>query len=277
MELGDRRSVVNRFLQRWAVFAGLVVVWELLTWYADDPFFPRPTEIAVAAHGLWFSGPAGELFLTDTVFDHVFPSIGRLLGGWAIAAVVGISLGVALGRSPAAAEYVGPLLTFMRSIPPPLLVPVFMLVFSVGTTMQLATIVFGVLWPILLNSIDGARSVDALKFETSAVFRIPKPQWVLGVVLPSAAPKIFAGLRVSLSLSLVLMVVSELVGTDNGIGSQLLVAQREFDFPDMWAGIILLGVLGYALNTVLLAFERKALAWQPKQERTPATVEEKAV
>ena len=268
---------MNRFLQRWAVFAGLVVVWELLTWYADDTFFPRPSEIAAAAHGLWFSGPAGDLFLTDTAFDHVFPSIGRLLAGWGIAAVVGISLGVALGRSPVAAEYAGPLLTFMRSIPPPLLVPVFLLVFSVGTTMQLATIVFGVLWPILLNSVDGARSVDATKFETSAVFRIPKPQWILGVVLPSAAPKIFAGLRVSLSLSLVLMVVSELVGTDNGIGSQLLVAQREFDFPDMWAGIILLGALGYALNTVLLAFERKALAWQPKQERTPATVEEKAV
>lgn len=190
--------------------------------------------------------------------------------------MIGVSLGVALGRSQKAREYAGPLLTFMRSIPPPLLVPVFLLVFNVGTQMQVATIIFGVLWPIMLNSVDGARSVDATKFDTSAVFRIPKVQWVLGVVLPSAAPKIFAGLRVSLSLSLVLMVVSELVGTDNGIGSQLLVAQRQFDYPDMWAGIVLLGVLGYALNTVLLSFERKALAWQPKQERTPATVEEKS-
>ncbi|WP_367137299.1 ABC transporter permease [Saccharothrix sp. HUAS TT1] len=268
---------MNRFVQRWAVFVGLVVVWELATRLADDTFFPPPSEIAVAAQQLWFSGSAGDLFLTDTVFEHVLPSIGRLLAGWGIAAVLGISLGLALGRSATATEYAGPLLTFMRSIPPPLLVPVFLLVFSVGTRMQLATIVFGVVWPILLNSVDGARSVDATKFETSAVFRIPKAQWVLGVVLPSAAPKIFAGLRVSLSLSLVLMVVSELIGTDNGIGSQLLVAQREFDFPDMWAGIILLGVLGYALNTVLLGFERKALAWQPKQEeRTPATVEEKS-
>lgn len=267
---------MNRFVQRWAVFLGLVLVWELLTWYAEDPFFPQPSEIVEAAHGLWFSGDVGDLFLTDTVFEHVLPSIGRLLGGWAAAAVLGVSLGVALGRSEKAAEYAGPLLTFMRSIPPPLLVPVFLLVFNVGTQMQVATIIFGVLWPIMLNSVDGARSVDATKFETSAVFRIPKIHWILGVVLPSAAPKIFAGLRVSLSLSLVLMVVSELVGTDNGIGSQLLVAQRQFDFPDMWAGIVLLGVLGYALNTVLLGFERKALAWQPKQERTPATVEEKS-
>ncbi|MFC6094055.1 ABC transporter permease [Saccharothrix lopnurensis] len=267
---------MNRFIQRWAVFAGLVVVWELLTWLADDTFFPRPTEIATAAHALWLSGPVEDLFLTETVFEHVLPSIARLLGGWAIAAVIGVALGVALGRSSAAMQFAGPLLTFMRSIPPPTLVPVFLLLFTAGTQMQLATIVFGVLWPILLNSIDGARSVDATKFDTSAVFRIPKPQWVLGVVLPAASPKIFAGLRVSLSLALVLMVVSELVGTDNGIGSQLLLAQRSFEFPDMWAGIILLGFLGYAFNTVLLSFEARALAWQPRQERTPATVEEKA-
>ncbi len=265
---------MTRFLQRWAVFAGLIVVWELATWLADDTFFPRPTVIAESAFKLWLSGPADRLFLTDTVFGHVFPSIGRLLAGWGIAALVGVALGVTLGRSATAMQYAGPLLTFLRSIPPPALVPVFLLIFNIGTQMQLATIVFGVLWPILLNSVDGARSVDATKFETSAVFRIPKGQWIFGVVLPAAAPKIFAGLRVSLSLSLVLMVVSELVGTDNGIGSQLLVAQREFDFPDMWAGIVLLGVLGYALNTVLLAFERRALAWQPKRERTPATVED---
>lgn len=267
---------MNRFLQRWAVFAGLVVVWELLTWLADDTFFPRPTEIAVAAQELWLDGPPEHLFLGDAVFEHVLPSIGRLLGGWAIASVIGVALGVALGRSAAAMQFAGPLLTFMRSIPPPTLVPVFLLLFSGGTQMQVATIVFGVLWPILLNSVDGARSVDATKFETSAVFRIPRHQWVLGVVLPAASPKIFAGLRVSLSLALVLMVVSELVGTDNGIGSQLLLAQRSFEFPDMWAGIILLGILGYAFNTVLLAFEHRALAWQPRQERTPATVEEKA-
>ncbi|MEO6085605.1 MAG: ABC transporter permease [Umezawaea sp.] len=259
---------MTKFFQRWIVFAGLVVVWQVAAVLADDPFFPPPTEIAEAAWKLWLSGPLNQFFLTDIVFEHLIPSVARLIGGWAIAAVIGISLGVALGRSRTALEFAGPLLTFMRSIPPPALVPVFLLLFNIGTSMQLATIVFGVLWPILLNTIDGARSVDTLKYETSAVFRVPKWQWVLGVVLPSAAPKIFAGLRVSLSLSLVLMVVSELVGTDNGIGSQLLVAQREFDFPNMWAGIVLLGVIGYVLNTVLLAVERRVLGWQPKQEHS---------
>ena len=134
------------------------------------------------------------------------------------------------------------------------------------------------LWPVLLNTIDGVAAVDPTMRETAR--GVPDQ--------PRAAdtPRDAAGrgpedLRrsagVSLSLSLVLMVVSELVGgTDNGIGSQLLVANNEeFDFANMWAGIVLLGVIGYALNTVSARLRKPGhLAWQPKQERTPATVED---
>jgi ABC-type nitrate/sulfonate/bicarbonate transport system permease component len=250
-------GLVTKFLQRWTVFAGLVVIWQLLGWLADDPFFPPPSKILSAAWEWWVLEPANFT-------EHIVPSVARLLSGWLIASLIGVSLGLLLGRSDRAMEYAGPLLVFLRSIPPPALVPVFLLLFKAGTSMQLATIVFGVVWPVLLNSVDGARSVDVTKVDTSAVFQIPRWQWVLGVVLPAASPKIFAGLRVSLSLSLVLMVISELVGTDNGIGSQLMQAQREFDYTRMWAGIVLLGVLGYGLNTALLAVERRALAWQPR-------------
>ncbi|SDG43012.1 ABC-type nitrate/sulfonate/bicarbonate transport system, permease component [Lentzea fradiae] len=248
---------MNKFLQRWAVFAGLVAVWEALGLLADDPFFPPPSEIAVAAWEWWVLEP-------ENLTDHVLPSIGRLLAAWAIASVIGVALGLLLGRSDRAMEYANPLLVFLRSIPPPALVPVFLLLFKVGTSMQVATIVFGVIWPVLLNSVDGARSVDVTKVDTSAVFQIRRAQWVFGVVLPAASPKIFAGLRVSLSLSLVLMVISELVAADNGIGWQLMQAQRDFDYTRMWAGVVLLGVLGYGLNTALLAVERRALAWQPR-------------
>ncbi|KAA2248867.1 ABC transporter permease [Solihabitans fulvus] len=256
----------NLFLRRWALFAALVAAWEVAARLADNPFFPPPSEIAGTASGLWLSGPVDRLFLSDAVFSDVLPSVGRLLLGWGLAAVLGVALGVAIGRSPVARHYLGPLLTFARAVPPPALVPVFLVLFRVGTPMQLATITLGVLWPILLNSADGARSIDATKTDTAVVFRIPRAQWILGVVLPGALPKIFAGLRVSLSLSLVLMVVSELVGSTNGIGFKLLVAQREFDFPQLWAGIALLGVLGYLLNTALLTVERRMLAWQPRQE-----------
>ncbi|SHE78939.1 ABC transporter permease [Streptoalloteichus hindustanus] len=254
---------LKQFLQRWGVFAALVVAWELATRAAASPFFPTPKTILGTIRDRWLSGPASQLLLSDEVFDDVLPSILRTLGGWALASVVGVALGVALGRSRVAMDYVGPLLAFARAIPPPTLVPVFLVLFKIGTPMQLATIIFGTLWPVVLNSVDGARAVDSVKVETARAFRLPRHQWLLGVVLPSALPKIFAGLRVSLSLALILMVISELVGATNGIGYQLLYAQRQFELPAMWAGIVLLGVLGYLFNTLLLAGERRALAWQP--------------
>ncbi|GAA0511371.1 nitrate ABC transporter permease [Saccharopolyspora subtropica] len=256
---------VSGFLNRWLVFIGAVVVWELVTRLAQSPFFPPPTVIVQTAAQRWFSGPASSLFLTDIVFHDLLASFGRIAAGWLIAVVLGVSLGTLLGRSRTALDYVGPLMAFMRAIPPPVLVPVFLVLLGIGTQMQVSVIVFGVVWPILLNTVDGVRAVDQVKVDTARSFRIPRLHWVFGVVLPAATPKIFAGLRVSLSLALVLMVVSELVGSTNGIGYRLMFDQRAYDLPAMWAGIVLLGVLGYVLNTLLLVVERRVLSWQPSQ------------
>jgi ABC-type nitrate/sulfonate/bicarbonate transport system permease component len=143
---------------------------------------------------------------------------------------------------------------------------VFLVLFGIGTTMQLATIVFGALWPVLLNAVDGARSLDRVQEETARSLRTPLVHRTLLVVLPAALPKIFAGLRLSLSIAVLLMVVSELVGAANGIGYELMFAQRQFDFPVMWAWIALLGFVGFGLNTLLLLVERRVLRWQPTRE-----------
>jgi ABC-type nitrate/sulfonate/bicarbonate transport system permease component len=250
-------------LRNWLLFALLVVGWEFAARAGGSKFFPPPSEIAVTAAKLWFTGPASHLFLTDAVFDNVFPSLGRTLGGWALAAIVGIVIGVLLGRSATAMDYVGPLFAFFRSIPPPTLIPVFAVLFGLSSGMQIGSIIFGAVWPVLLNAVDGVRSVDQVKVETARSFRTPKAYWLGMVVLPAAAPKIFAGLRVSLSISLLLMVVSELVGAYNGIGRSLLNAQQDFEFPTMWSWLVLLGILGYVFNTIFLAAERRVLAWQP--------------
>ncbi|MEV4057228.1 ABC transporter permease [Amycolatopsis sp. NPDC049688] len=250
-------------VRNWLLFAILVVVWEFAARAGGSKYFPPPSEIAPAAAKLWFTGPASHLFLTDVVFDNVFPSLGRTLGGWALAALVGILLGVLLGRSDTAMDYVGPLFAFFRSIPPPTLIPVFVVLFGLSAGMQTGSIIFGAVWPVLLNAVDGVRSVDQVKVETARSFRTPKRYWVGMVVLPAAAPKIFAGMRVSLSIALLLMVVSELVGANFGIGRSLLNAQQDFDFPIMWSWLVLLGILGYVFNTIFLAAERRVLAWQP--------------
>jgi ABC-type nitrate/sulfonate/bicarbonate transport system permease component len=258
--------------QRWIVFVCVLVVWQLATMTAESPFFPTPLEIVQAGWTLWLTGPASQLFLTDAVFTHIFPSLGRLLAGWLGAAVVGIVLGIALGRSKHGVEYFGPLFAFLRSIPPVLLLPFFMVIFGIESPEKIALIAFGALWPILLNAVDGARSVDQVKVDTVRSFRVSRAQWIMMVVLPAATPKIFAGLRVSLSLSLVLMVISELVGSATGMGTQLVDFQRQYDYAFMWAMIVLLGVLGYGLNSLLLAAERRVLAWQPTRNAQPTTV-----
>jgi ABC-type nitrate/sulfonate/bicarbonate transport system permease component len=176
---------------------------------------------------------------------------------------VGIALGTALGRSRTGMEYLGPVFAFARAVPPPALIPVFLVLFHLGLRMQLAIIVAGAVWPVLLNTVDGVRSVDATQWDTARSLRTPAHYRVAFVVLPAALPKVFAGLRLSLSIALILMVLSEMVGAVNGIGYQLLFAQRQFDLPAMWAGIGLLGALGYGLNAGLLAVERRALRWQP--------------
>jgi len=256
-------TLVGRFAQRWLVPVVCVAVWQVVAGATRNPFFPPPSAILASAARLWFSGPADRLFLADEVQRHLLPSLGRVLGGWLIAAVAGIALGLALGRFPTGMDYVRPVLALARGIPPPALIPVFLVIFHIGIGMQLATIVFGAFWPILLNTVDGVRSVDATQWDTATSFRTPRRHLITFVILPSAAPKIFGGLRLGLSFALILMVVSELVGAVNGIGYQLLLAQRQFELATMWAHIVLIGVLGYALNSLLLAVENAALGWHP--------------
>ena len=258
---------IGGFARKWLLFVILVVLWEIATRIADSSFFPPPTKILTAAGKLWFSGPATHLFLGDAVFDHVLPSLSRILGGWALAVLVGVALGTLIGRSKTGMDYVGPLFAFFRAIPPPALVPVFIVLFGIGPGMQIATIIFGSVWPVLMNTVDGVRSVDTVKVETARAFRTPKRYWIGMVVLPSALPKIFAGLRLSLSIALILMAISELVGALNGIGYALIAAQRSYDFDQMWAWIVLLGILGYGFNAALLGVERRMLGWQPGRNR----------
>jgi ABC-type nitrate/sulfonate/bicarbonate transport system permease component len=256
-----RPGPVSRFAERWLLFIGCVVLWQLLTEATANPYFPTPIMIARTAGQLWLTGPASHAFLAEPVFHDVLPSLGRLLLGWVIASICGIAVGIGLGGSRTAAEYSGGLLAFLRAVPPPVLVPVFLVLFKIGPQMEIATIIFGTIWPVLLNALDGARFVDELKIETAQVFGTSRLRRTLGVVLPAALPKIFAGLRISLSIAFILMVVSELVGSTNGIGYQLVVAYGNSDLPTMWAWIVLVGALGYACNSVLVRVEHRVLRW----------------
>jgi ABC-type nitrate/sulfonate/bicarbonate transport system permease component len=264
-------GLLTAILHRWVALAVAVVAWETATRAARSPFFPPPSEITTRMHHLWFSGPVSHVFLSADATGNIVPSLVRMAAGLVISVIAGVTIGMALGRSERVFAYLDPALQFARAIPPPTLVPVFIALFSLGTQMQIASIIFSAIWPVLLNTADGARSVDPLQMETARVFKLSAADRIRRIIFPATLPKIFAGIRLSLSLSLILMVFSELLpGTANGIGFELTDAQSRSDLPTMWSTIVLLGILGYVLNTALFAGERRMLAWHRAARGTDA-------
>lgn len=256
------RQAMIRLAIQLVALAAAVAAWQLWTATAKDSFFPEPSSIISSLHHQWFTGPASHLWLNSDGTTNLLPSLGRMLGGWAAASLIGIIAGVAIGRLPVLADLAEPVVHFARAVPPAILVPVFFVMLPLGTPLELATIVFGVLWPVLLNAIDGARHVHRGHIESARAFRVPAFQRLTRIILPSAAPKIFAGLRVALALALTMMIISEFVGSSNGIGQEENVAWTTFDVPVIWAVIILIGILGIVFNAVLSVVERRVLAWQ---------------
>jgi ABC-type nitrate/sulfonate/bicarbonate transport system permease component len=254
-------SAIQSFAVRYGLGIALVIVWEYAARKAGSIFFPAPSEILHRAATLWLSGPPQRLFLSDSVFQDVIPSLFRLLGGWALAVLIGVPLGILIGRSRNLWDLVNPALQFLRAIPGPALIPIFIILLGTESTMRVTLIAFGSVWPILLNTIEGTRTVDPVQLDTVQAFRIPRHARLWRIVLPAALPKIFAGMRVSLALAIILMVVSELVASTNGIGYRIQNAQIMFLLTDMWCGIVLLALIGYTLNWLFLKFEGRVLGW----------------
>jgi ABC-type nitrate/sulfonate/bicarbonate transport system permease component len=265
------RSRLAQFGLRWGVFAGAIVTWQFAVRLLPEErrsFFPPPTVIVARMYHLWFNGPVDHAFLSSVATGNILPSLARMLSGWTSAVVVGVALGLLLGRSARAQDYVDPLIHFFRALPPPALIPIFIILLKLTNTMRVAVIIFGVIWPIVLNAIDGARSVESVQMETARVFKLGPLERFWRIILPAASPKIFAGLRVSLSMALILMVISETMGGFDGIGYTLFQAKQGFLLSDMWACIVLLGFLGYGFNAALLWVERRVLAWHQGAQGT---------
>ena len=229
----------------------LVLAWWLLSASSTNPYFPSLATIVEKFAPTWGQG---------RLTSDLLPSVLRLLGGYALAAVVGIGLGMLIGANRRLRLLVEPPLEFFRAIPAPVMVPVLMLFFGIFDTMKIIVIATGCLWPILLNTIEGVRGVDSLLLDTSKVYRL-RPMTKLGVLLRGASPQIAAGAHQSLSIGIILMVISEMFAANNGLGFTIVQFQRSFAIPEMWTGIIILGLLGVALSLAFRVLERLVLGW----------------
>jgi ABC-type nitrate/sulfonate/bicarbonate transport system permease component len=230
----------------------ILLLWGAWSARAESFFFPPLTQILLSFRDNW---------LFARVLPDVVPSLERLATGYTLAVVFGVALGVLIGSSRAARSAAGPWVEFLRAIPPPALVPFAILTFGIGSQFKVFVIAIGCVWPVLLNTIDGVRGIEPVLLETTAAYRIGRLDRLRLVVLPAASPRIFAGMRSALSLSLILMVISEMQASTDGIGFFVLQSQRSFAIPDMWSGILLLGLLGYASNAVFVVVERRVLRW----------------
>ncbi|HUI13372.1 MAG TPA: ABC transporter permease [Xanthobacteraceae bacterium] len=242
--------------RRIAVALGLPVIliaaWWITSADSQSFYFP-PLQTIVQTFGkLWFSPHA----LSD-----IGPSLWRFSVGYVAAAFIGIAVGIPVGASRNLRNVLEPVLEFLRAIPPPVLVPVLILFTGIGNEMKALVIVFGCIWPVLLNTVAGVRSLDEVLAETVRSYRIGRLSRLWHFVLPGASPQIFTGLRQALPIGIILMVVSEMFAASDGIGFSLVQYQRTFAIPEMWSGIILLGIIGIVLSLIFRIVEARMLGW----------------
>ena len=246
-----RRRLVGLALELGAP-ALLVVAWWQWTVRADSFYFPPLPDVLRTFNDTW---------VFERVRSDLLPSLARLGAGYAIAVAVALVLGIALGVSPLARRATEPVVEFLRAIPPVALIPLAIVLWGIGDSMKVFIIATVCLWPVLLNTIDGVAGVDLVLVDTAKAYRIRGLERLWRIVLPSASPQIFAGMRTAVSLALIVMVVSEMVASTNGVGYFVVQSQRSFAIPEMWSGIIMLGILGYALNFVFGLIEHRVLRW----------------
>ena len=234
---------------------GLLVIWETMAQneWINALIIPPPSKI---------SKIFAELFLSGQIPWQILASMKRAAAGYFLAAAVFIPLGILMGLSERIYRSLQVIVEMLRSVPPPVIIPVALLFFGLGDEMKIFVIFFSCAWPILLNTLDGVRGLDWVLLNTARTFGLSRGKMVWQVILPACSPQIITGLRVSLPMMLILVVISEMVGSTDGIGYFVLDAQRRFRVAQMYAGMLTLALLGYSLNQLFNLIVRWLLPWQ---------------
>ncbi|MET0885271.1 MAG: ABC transporter permease [Mycetocola sp.] len=241
----------------WLTLAFLLGVWQV---YGTLVSSSSVVSFSEAIMALW------KLLTGPSLTADIIPSILRMLLGFVVAAFVGLLIGLLLGVNRRLAPWVTPLLEFGRAVPPPLVIPIAIVIMGFGEQLVIFTIALGAFWPVLLNTIDGVRRVEPLFLDTAKALHLSPLQRVRDIILPAALPTIMAGLRVALGLSLIMMVLSEMLAANNGIGYQLLFAQQTFRVPTTYGGVVLLAILGWFFDTIFVLIERRVLRSHPSNQ-----------
>jgi ABC-type nitrate/sulfonate/bicarbonate transport system permease component len=243
-------------------FGALAVVAVLAAWeavcragWANVSLLPPPSLIAPA---LW------TILRTGSFLAPLGQTLGMLAIGYGIACVAGISLGLLMGSSDYAYGLLEPLIEAVRPIPKPALIPAMVIFLGIGAGMKITIVALAALFPILINTLQGVRGTDPVLLATARTLGCTRGETLRKIVLPAALPMILTGMRVSLGMGLVLVILAEMLAAESGIGFLILDLQRSFQVRPMYAWIVILAVVGLLLNMLFEMAEERAVPWRAK-------------
>lgn len=251
MRAFDRRDAAASF----GVLFALLAIWWTASHgaWVSRVFLPTPEATLASLH---------EGLADGELAAQTLATLQRMLLGWGLASLAGVLLGAAIGTSPALRAWVGPTLEFMRPLPASAVMPLAISIWGLSGGMVLAVVAFGAMWPVLLATVHGFASVHAGHREVARALQLSDKAYAVKIGLPNALPDILGGLRLGLTVSLIVSVVGEMIASQSGLGQAILLAARSFRASELFAGIVLLGAVGFTSNALLALAERRLLNWQ---------------
>lgn len=236
----------------------IAIVWKL-TSGSTSPFVPSLGLVLERFQAI---------FLFDKMLSDLSRSVIRLVVTFVVAVGLGVTIGVVLGVSRTARLMSQPVVTYLRSIPPPAMVPVAFVLLGHGDRMIIAIAIFVCLWPIVLNTQDGIAELDRTMMASARAYGLSGKRRLFLIILPAISPRIFAGMRISLTFAFIMVIITEIMAATEGLGYLLTRARNSFNIPDMWASILMIGVMGY-MSTILFGMvERRVLRWHRESRRS---------
>jgi ABC-type nitrate/sulfonate/bicarbonate transport system permease component len=234
----------------------------LILWQAIDPqrspYFPPPSAWWSSVRVMIQNGKLGPALASTLVTFGLAMAIAAILGG---------VLGLLVGRSQVARRALGPLFEFCRGLPPPVIVPVAVLLLGYAESLKLLIVVWVTTWPILLNTASAASLLDRLLLDVARTFRLDRATTLRKIILPAVIPNFLLGLRVALPLGIIITLLVEMLTSLPGIGSLIVIAQRQFRSADVYGLLVVVGLMGFLLNSLFAIVEQLTLRrWPPRMQ-----------
>ncbi|WP_395702271.1 ABC transporter permease [Aquabacterium sp.] len=257
-----RRSAMA-LLEPLGLLLALLALWWAATHgqWVSKVFVPTPeATLESLLQGLGLAPGGGDA--AGALARFSLATTGRMLAGWGLATLLGVLLGALIGGSATARAWLQPTLEFIRPLPASAVIPLAISIFGLSGGMVLAVVSFGAMWPVLLATVHGLASVHPRLREVAAALQLSRLAFAWKIGLPNALPDILAGMRLSMTVSLIVSVVGEMIASQEGLGQAILLAARAFHASELFAGIVLLGAIGFVSNALLALAEGRLLRWQ---------------